>query len=80
MSNNKNTRKIDNPKAYNESGIKDTMEDLENTAKAALHSAPEVDKEVLNSEETTKEILYGGSNDDDNNNTTRIRKRKKLVS
>ena len=68
MSNNKNTRKIDNPKAYNESGIKDTMEDLENTAKAALHSAPEVDKEVPNSEETTKEILYGGSNYDDNNN------------
>ena len=66
MSNNKNTKKIDNPKAYNESGIKDTMEDLENTTKAALHSAPEVDKEVPNSEETTKEILYGGSNDDDN--------------
>jgi hypothetical protein len=76
MSNNKNTRKIDNPKAYNESGIKDSMEDLENTAKAALHSAPEVGKEVLNSEETTKEILYGGSNDDDDSNTTRIRKRK----
>jgi hypothetical protein len=33
------------------------MEDLENKAKSALHSAPEISREQLpNSEETTKEI------------------------
>ena len=32
----KKTRKIDDPKAYKESSIQDTMEDLENTAKASL--------------------------------------------
>jgi hypothetical protein len=61
--NNKKSRKIDDPKDYEDSGIKDTMEDLENKAKSALHSAPEISREQLpNSEETTKEILYGGGN------------------
>jgi hypothetical protein len=34
------------------------MEDLENKAKSALHSAPEISREqqLPNSEETTKEI------------------------
>jgi len=40
--NNKKTRKIDDPKDYEDSSIKDTMEDLENKAKSALHSAPEI--------------------------------------
>ena len=35
------------------------MEDLENKAKSALHSEPEISREQLpNNEETTKEILY----------------------
>ena len=41
----KNTRKIDDPKDYTESGIKETMEDLEKTTKAGLDSAPELSKE-----------------------------------
>ena len=41
----KKTRKIDDPKAYKESSIQDTMEDLENTAKASLDLAPEVSNE-----------------------------------
>ena len=66
---NKKTRKIDDPKAYKESGIKDAMEDLENTAEAALHSAPELDKEqVTHGDDTSKELLYGVSNDNNNNN------------
>jgi hypothetical protein len=66
---NKKTRKIDDPKAYKESGIKDAMEDLENTAEAALHSAPELDKEqVTHGDDTSKELLYGVSNDNNNKN------------
>ena len=69
ISNNKKSRKIDDPKDYEDSGIKDTMEDLENKAKSALHSAPEISREQLpNSKETTKEILYGSGNN--NNDTT----------
>ena len=45
--NNKKTRKIDDPKDYEDSGMKDTMEDLENKAKSALHSAPEISREQL---------------------------------
>ena len=45
------------------------MEDLENTAGAALHSAPELDKEqVTHGDDTSKELLYGGSNDNNNKN------------
>jgi hypothetical protein len=36
----KKTRKIDDPKAYKESGIKDIMEGLENSAKDSLDLAP----------------------------------------
>jgi response regulator of citrate/malate metabolism len=78
MSNNKNTRKIDNPKAYNESGIKDTMEDLENTTKAALHSAPEVDKEVQIARKQRKRYCMAAVMT--TTTTTRIRKKKKLLS
>ena len=80
--NNKKTRKIDNPKDYEDSGIKDTMEDLENKAKSALHSAPEITREQLpNSKETTKEILYGGGNNNDTTSSNnKNENKKKLVS
>ncbi|HYX55821.1 MAG TPA: hypothetical protein VE818_06660 [Nitrososphaeraceae archaeon] len=65
---NKKTRKIDDPNDYKESGIKDTMEDLQNTTKAALDSAPELSKEqVTHGNDTSKELLYGGSNDNNKN-------------
>ena len=45
------------------------MADLENSAEAALHSAPELDKEqVTHVDDTSKELLYGGSNDNNNKN------------
>jgi hypothetical protein len=73
----KNTRKIDDPKDYKESGIKETMEDLEKTTKAGLDSAPELSKEQLtHGDDTSKELLYGGGNDNknkkirDNNSST----------
>ncbi|HYZ95266.1 MAG TPA: hypothetical protein VE524_01485 [Nitrososphaeraceae archaeon] len=73
----KNTRKIDDPKDYKESGIKDTMEDLEKTIKVGLDSAPELSKEQLtHGDDTSKELLYGGGNDNknkkihDNNSST----------
>jgi hypothetical protein len=73
----KNTRKIDDPKDYKESGIKETMEDLEKTTKAGLDSAPELSKEQLTyGDDTSKELLYGGGNDNknkkirDNNSST----------
>jgi hypothetical protein len=73
----KNTRKIDDPKDYKESGIKDTMEDLEKTIKVGLDSAPELSKEQLtHGDDTSKELLYGSGNDNknkkihDNNNST----------
>ena len=54
----KNTRKIDDPKDYKESGIKETMEDLEKTTKAGLDSAPELSKEQLtHGYDTSKELL-----------------------
>ena len=60
---NKKIRKIDDPQDYNESGIKDIMEDLENTTKAALDSAPKIKKDqVKHEEDTSKEILYGSNN------------------
>ncbi|HEX7208354.1 MAG TPA: hypothetical protein VF233_09240, partial [Nitrososphaeraceae archaeon] len=60
----KNTRKIDDPKDYKESGIKDTMEDLEKTTKVGLDSAPELSKEQLtHGDDTSKELLYGSGND-----------------
>jgi hypothetical protein len=63
----KNTRKIDDPKDYKESGIKETMEDLEKTTKAGLDSAPELSKEQLtHGDDTSKELLYGGGNDNKN--------------
>ncbi len=42
------------------------MEDLENKAKSALHSAPEISREQLpNSEETTKrDIVWRWNNND----------------
>ena len=73
----KNTRKIDDPKDYKESGIKDTMEDLEKTTKVGLDSAPELSKEQLtHGDDTSKELLYGIGNDNknkkihDNNSST----------
>ncbi len=73
----KNTRKIDDPKDYKESGIKDTMEDLEKTIKVGLDSAPELNKEQLtHGDDTSKELLYGSGNDNknkkihDNNSST----------
>jgi len=58
----KNTRKIDDPKDYKESGIKETMEDLEKTTKVGLDSAPELNKEQLtHGDDTSKELLYGGN-------------------
>ena len=68
----KNTRKIDDPKDYKESGIKETMEDLEKTTKAGLDSAPELSKEQLtHGDDTSKELLYGGGNDDNKNKKIR---------
>ena len=73
----KNTRKIDDPKDYKESGIKDTMKDLEKTIKVGLDSAPELSKEQLtHGDDTSKELLYGSGNDNknkkihDNNSST----------
>ena len=73
----KKTRKIDDPKDYKESGIKETMEDLEKTTEAGLNSAPELSKEHLtHGDDTSKELLYGGDNDNknkkihDNNSST----------
>jgi hypothetical protein len=58
----KKTRKIDDPKDYKESGIKETMEDLEKTTEAGLNSAPELSKEHLtHGDDTSKELLYGSS-------------------
>src|SRR3712207_7347038 len=53
----KKTRKIDDPKDYKESGIKETMEDLEKTTEAGLNSAPELSKEHLtHGDDTSKEL------------------------
>ena len=63
----KNTRKIDDPKDYKESGIKETMEDLEKTTKVGLDSAPALNKEQLtHGDDTSKELLYGGGNNNKN--------------
>ena len=63
----KKTRKIDDPKDYKESGIKETMEDLEKTTEAGLNSAPELSKERLtHGDDTSKELLYGSGNDNKN--------------
>ncbi len=77
----KKTRKIDDPKDYKESGIKETMEDLEKTTEAGLNSAPELSKEHLtHGDDTSKELLYGGGNDNknkkihDNNSSTEYNK------
>lgn len=68
----KNTRKIDDPKDYKESGIKDTMEDLEKTIKVGLDSAPELSKEQLtHGDDTSKELLYGGGGNDNKNKKIR---------
>ena len=66
----KNTRKIDDQKDYKESGIKETMEDLEKTTKVGLDSAPELNKEQLtHGDDTSKELLYGGGNNNKNKKT-----------
>lgn len=68
----KNTRKIDDPKDYKESGIKETMEDLEKTTKVGLDSAPELNKEQLtHGDDTSKELLYGGGGNDNKNKKIR---------
>jgi hypothetical protein len=64
----KKTRKIDDPKDYKESGIKETMEDLEKTTEAGLNSAPELSKEHLtHGDDTSKELLYGSGGNDNKN-------------
>ncbi len=64
----KKTRKIDDPKDYKESSIKETMEDLEKTTEAGLNSAPELSKEHLtHGDDTSKELLYGGGGNDNKN-------------
>jgi division protein CdvB (Snf7/Vps24/ESCRT-III family) len=61
--NNKNikVRKVEDQEDYEKSGFKGMMDDVEYTKKESQESVPQISREQISSEETTKELLDGST-------------------
>jgi hypothetical protein len=76
----KKTRSIKNQKDYENSDIKDIMEDTEAVKNKALESVPKVkNDEVSRGNETSEEILYG-DRENDNINSKKLDSNEKVIS
>lgn len=76
----KKTRNIKHQKDYENSDIKDIMEDTEAVKNKALESVPKVKNgEVSRGNETSEEILYGDM-EKDNINSKKLDSNQKVIS